>query len=123
MCHLHYKLAKRIPGVTEPPTSEAIAKAMNEFDVDQSGGLSYDEFLAFSKKWFSRRGFVFLRKLVVSAVMTMVALPESANLIQREVPAARIIPKRIFKVVFGISKLPASNTCVNLCFQMRAISI
>lgn len=102
MCHLHYKLAKKSPGVTEPPTSEKVSEMLREFDFDQSGALTEDEFQAFAAKWFNCNGAVFARNLLVTSFIAMVVLPESAAILHRELPIARQIPKAVFKVLFGI---------------------
>lgn len=118
MCHLHYKLAKKSPGVTEPPTDEKVTEMISEFDFDRSGTLTEDEFLAFASKWFNLNGAVFARNLIVTSFIAMVVLPESAAILHRELPIARQIPKGIFKVIFGIGtsqdriRLRALMSCV-----------
>lgn len=113
MCHLHYKLAKKSPGVTDPPTSQKVDEMLREFDTDNSGTLTEDEFLAFAGKWFNRNGAVFARRLIVTSFISMVVLPETAAIVHREVPLARQIPKAAFKVLFGVilklvaTRLPA----------------
>lgn len=103
MCHLHYKLAKKSPGVTEPPTNEKVSDLLAEFDTDNSGTLTEDEFLRFAAKWYGRNGAVFLRGLLITSFISMVVLPETAGILHREVPIARQVPKAVFKVLFGIS--------------------
>jgi hypothetical protein len=102
-CHLHYKLCKKSPGVTEPPSAELVASTLDRYDMDKTGSLSEIEFYNFAKRWFSEKGVAFLQRLFVTSFIWMVVLPESAGILHRELPAARKIPKAIFKVVFGIS--------------------
>lgn len=104
MCHLHYKLAKKSPGVTDPPTSETVSEMLRLYDMDRSGTLTEEEFQNFASKWFERNGAVFARRLVVTSFISMVVLPETAAILHRELPIARQIPKIIFKVLFGVGK-------------------
>jgi hypothetical protein len=114
MCKMHYKLAKKSPGVTEPPTGEEVEEKLREYDVDGTGGLSKDEFYEFCKRWFDQKGVFFLRNLLVTSFISMVVLPESAGILHRELPAARSLPKVLFKVLFGVifkliaTRLPAA---------------
>lgn len=80
MCKMHYKLSKRSPGVTEPPTAEEVDEKIAEYDVDMSGGLSKDEFFEFCKVWFDRKGAIFLQQILLTAFIGMVVLPESAGM-------------------------------------------
>lgn len=80
MCKMHYKLSKRSPGVTEPPTAEEVDEKIAEFDKDFSGGLSKEEFFEFCKEWFDKKGAVFLQQLLLTAFISMVILPESAGM-------------------------------------------
>ena len=111
MCHLHYKLAKKSPGVTDPPTKEKVLETMSKYDLDASGTLTEDEFSNFAAKWFEKHGAIFLRRLVVTSFITMVVLPESAAILHRELPAARRIPRVIFKVLFGVGKFAFASFC------------
>jgi EF-hand domain pair len=102
-CYLHYKLCRKSPGVTEPPSSEVVAATLERYDMDKTGALSRPEFHEFARRWFSEKGAAFFQRLLVTSFIWMVVLPESAGILHRELPAARKIPKAIFKVVFGVS--------------------
>lgn len=106
MCHLHYKLAKKSPGVTEAPTADKVDDMLREFDTDNSGSLTEDEFLAFAGKWFDSNAAVFARRLIVTSFISMVVLPETADIMHREIPLARQIPRAAFKLLFGIGTCP-----------------
>lgn len=115
MCHLHYKLAKKSPGVTEPPTGEKVTEMLAKFDTDSSGTLTEDEFTNFAAQWYGRNGAVFARRLIITSFISMVVLPETAGILHRELPIARQIPKAIFKVFFGVGKFCAT------CKQQHSI--
>lgn len=102
MCHLHYKLAKKNPGVTEAPSAEKVRELMGEFDIDESGKLSEDEFRLFAARWFENNGATFTGKLVVSSIISMLLLPGTAAMLHKEVRILRRIPRPIFKCIFGM---------------------
>lgn len=101
MCHLHYKLAKKCPGVTEAPSAERIRELMREYDIDESGTLSEDEFLKFASNWYDNNAATFAGNLIVSSFISMLLLPGMASILHRETPIVRRMPKAIFKCVFG----------------------
>ncbi len=90
MCKMHYKLAKKVPGVTDPPTGEQVQEKMKEYDIDMSGGLNQDEFYKFARKWFNQEGVIFIGRMILTAFVSMVVLPESAAVyVQRHYSALR----------------------------------
>lgn len=102
MSKLHFKLYKKSPGVTEPPSAEKVASLLAKFDTDRSGSLTEDEFLAFASDWFDQNGVAFLRQVVITSFLSMVALPGIASAVQKETPVARRMPGGLFKVIFGV---------------------
>lgn len=111
MCHMHYVLASnKIIGVTDPPTKERVAEVLKEADLDSSGYLTEDEFVAFSAQWFQKQGPAFLGRVALSSFMGFVALPNAAVAVQDALPLLRPVPKFIFKMLFGMSTFTATHT-------------
>jgi hypothetical protein len=104
MATVHFKVAQKCPGVMDPPSAEKIEESLSKYDLDLSGGLDKDEFLTLSKKWFNDQGALFLRKIVLNSIMSMVVLPETSGLLRREIPMGRLIPKKLFAVLFGVGE-------------------
>lgn len=102
MSKMHFKLAKISPGISEPPNGEEVDEMLVKYDVDASGGLSQEEFHKFCKEWFAGKGIFFLRSLIITSFMAMVALPNSADKLQKEVAIFKHVPKGAFKVLFGV---------------------
>lgn len=113
MCHLHYKLSEhKITGVTTPPTKELVLNTLRAGDLDESGNLSEEEFVAFAREWFKGRGSLFFLRLILTSVISMVVLPGSATVLQKSIPGAHRVPSMLFKVGFGVGMLsPAVPIC------------
>lgn len=109
MCHLHYKLAKHSPGLTEPPTEDTVTETLAKYDIDASGSLSKPEFVDFANKWFQDNGNAFFRRLVISSLISMVVLPGAASILHANAPLAKKVPKVIFKVLFGVGTFSTAN--------------
>ncbi|PXF43878.1 Caltractin [Gracilariopsis chorda] len=110
MCHLHFSLVKHSPGLTEPPTSDDVAKIMREHDKDGSSTLDEQEFFDMAVKWFDHSGAMFCQRLILTSLMSMVIIPETANLLHKKIPLARRLPNILFKVLFGVAlKVAATN--------------
>lgn len=103
ICHLHYKLAAKFPGISSKPTKESVTEVMNQCDLDASGGLSLQEFEVFATKWFESQSIMFGSRLVMSSAMTMVVVPGAASIVREVVPLLKFIPRPIFKLVFGVA--------------------
>lgn len=103
MCHLHYTLSSKSPGVTEAPTSAKVREMMAENDLDGSGTLSEREFEEFAAKWYERNGCEFVGRLVMSSALSMVVVPGLAGVLHARVPGMGVVPKALFKVAFGIA--------------------
>jgi EF-hand domain pair len=101
MCKMHFKLAKLSLGVSEPPNAEELEAKMVQYDTDASGGLTPDEFHRFCKEWFADKGVFFLKSLLISSFMAMVALPNMASALHKET-MPKSFPKAVFKVLFGV---------------------
>ncbi|CDF37754.1 unnamed protein product [Chondrus crispus] len=102
MSKLHFKLYKKSPGVTEPPSAEKVNSLLAKFDTDRSGSLTEDEFHSFASDWFDRNGIVFLKHVFTTSFLSMFALPAIADVVQRETPLVRRLPGGVFKVLFGV---------------------
>lgn len=98
---MHFKLAKKCPGVSAPPSGPKVAAILTEFDMDASAGLSQDEFVVFCQKYFASKGIAFLRNILITSFITMVVLPDASDKLRNEVPLLRKVPRVLFKVVFG----------------------
>lgn len=102
MCHLHYKLAKKSPGVTGAPSAKKVRELLREFDIDESGTLSEDEFFTLAARWYNKSATMFAGKMVLSSLISMLLLPGTATIMHKEIPGLRRVPKAIFKCVFGL---------------------
>lgn len=102
MCHLHYKLCDTCPGTTKPPTNETVSTKMREVDMDESGSLDKEEFRNFALAWFANDSRIVLPRLVLSACITTILIPNSANLIHKFLPIFQPVPKFVFKILFGV---------------------
>lgn len=60
------------------------------------------EFEVFAAKWFETQSIMFGSRLVMSSAMTMVVVPGAASIVRDVVPLLKIIPRPIFKLIFGI---------------------
>lgn len=109
MCHLHYTLKDKTPGVTDAPSGESVRALLAEHDMDGSGTLSLEEFQTLAATWYKRDAIVFAEKLLLSSFIGMVALPGAAELLHGQVPIMRRVPKMVFKVIFGIGKVICSG--------------
>lgn len=90
--------------MSEPPTKALVLKTLAEGDLDESGTLNEIEFQAFAEKWFEKRGYWFIIRSLLTALTSMVILPQSATMLQKSIPHAHRIPSFLFKVVFGVGK-------------------
>lgn len=75
---------------------------MTKYDMDCSGTLSEDEFFHFATRWFNDNGGAFFQRLIITSVVGMVILPESAAMLHSKIPFKKFIPKMAFKIIFGI---------------------
>lgn len=103
ICHLHYKLASKFPGITSKPTKESVTEVMKQCDLDGSGSLSLQEFEVFASKWFESQSIMFGSRLIMSSAITMVVVPGAASIVREVVPLLKIIPRPIFKLFFGVA--------------------
>lgn len=101
LAKMHFKLSKKCPGVSAPPSGPEVAVILTEYDMDASSGLSQDEFVVFCQKYFAGKGIAFLRNILVTSFITMVVLPDASERLRNEVPLLRRVPRVLFKVVFG----------------------
>lgn len=104
MCHLHYKLCDTCPGTTKPPTNDAVSAKMGELDMDESGSLSLEEFRNFALAWFANDSRIVLPRLLLSACITTILIPNSADLIHKILPIFQPVPKFVIKILFGVGR-------------------
>lgn len=100
---LHSKLSDQFPGISSKPTKQLIDDTLRKCDIDRSGALSRSEFAAFASQWFDSQSVSFIGSLALSSTITMVVLPATASIIRDVIPPLKIIPKTIFKVIFGMA--------------------
>eukprot|EP00168_Porphyra_purpurea_P018470 TRINITY_DN689_c0_g2_i3.p2 TRINITY_DN689_c0_g2~~TRINITY_DN689_c0_g2_i3.p2 ORF type:complete len:149 (+),score=48.13 TRINITY_DN689_c0_g2_i3:278-724(+) len=50
MCELHFKVRRRMPGVTRVPTRDAVREVLAKFDTNRDGVLDEGEFTRFAKQ-------------------------------------------------------------------------
>lgn len=115
MCHMHYKLAKRAPGITNPPTREKVSSTMSRYGLDTDGTLNRDQFHSFAKRWFDREGAFFIMRILFNVVVSMVIVPGSAAVIQKDIPFVRRLPRDVFKVVIGVGKFSRNRIFPDAC--------
>lgn len=77
---------------------------MREHDKDGSSTLDEQEFFDMAVKWFDHSGAMFCQRLILTSLMSMVIIPETANLLHKKIPLARRLPNILFKVLFGVGK-------------------
>lgn len=117
MCHMHYKLAKRAPGITSPPTRQKVAEKMKRYGFDDEGTLNKDQFNSFAKKWFDREGAFFIARILFNVVVSMVIVPGSAAMLQKDIPLVRRLPREAFKVIVGFRKYDSSTDFEGISFH------
>lgn len=102
MCELHFKVKRRAPGVTQPPTRDAVREVMEGFDANRDGVLDEEEFVRFAKRWWNDAGVLWLYRAALVSAVTAVVLPEAAAALRRTVPGGREVPKGIWVGAAGL---------------------
>ncbi|GAB0495882.1 hypothetical protein MMPV_007191 [Pyropia vietnamensis] len=119
MCELHFKVKRRAPGVTQPPTREAVREVMEGFDTNRDGVLDEAEFVRFAKRWWDEAGVLWLYRAALVTAVTVVALPEAAAALRRAVPGGREVPKGLW---VGAAGLLFKMVSTAVAARMRALN-
>ncbi|OSX74356.1 hypothetical protein BU14_0293s0028 [Porphyra umbilicalis] len=102
MCELHFKVRRRMPGVTRVPTRDAVREVLAEFDTNRDGVLDEEEFKLFAQQWWNEAGAGWLYRAAIVSAVTCVAIPELAAAARRHTPGGGEVPKGLWVAAAGL---------------------